>query len=245
MAEQASDSSQDGAGGSTGSCTIGWRSLLTPLWQSPPGGVPQSYHELVERGRCLQESQGKFLQKMAWWSEAQKSPEGSLVFIVAPRIPRRFTKGIATWDIIAYVLFSLHKHVVEQEKPFRVLWAMGSDHRLYSWDLILLRRSLHPQYLKSMSEFHVLHPSWAVRVLRLLLWPVAEDAYWDIFHCHERIEFMDKQIDTKRLRLPQIMYDYDKYLDEAAKEASDEAAKKMGMPNFKEEPQAAGKAARS
>eukprot|EP00971_Amphidinium_carterae_P152847 3029905-Amphidinium_carterae.1 len=69
MAEQATDGSKSPSVDSKASSTIGWRSLLAPLWQSSGAGVPQSYQELVERGRSLQGSHGTILQKMVWWSE--------------------------------------------------------------------------------------------------------------------------------------------------------------------------------
>mmetsp|Transcript_59592 Transcript_59592/g.141794 ORF Transcript_59592/g.141794 Transcript_59592/m.141794 type:complete len:262 (-) Transcript_59592:51-836(-) len=231
----ASSSSGAGSKAISRSPPIGISRSLVLLLQRNGSSVPDVYAELLARGKELAEKRTKAIEKQVWWSDTQSKPEGSLVLIVAPRLPKRLCDGVGLfgfpmWDIVAYAFFLLHEHAVVQDKPFRVLWAMGNDHRIWPWDIAVLCKVLHPALRHNMQELHVLHPSWAVRVVRVLLWPIAEEDYWNIFQCHERVEFLDRIMDLKKLRLPKGMLEYDKFLDEMAREASEEAAKKMGMP---------------
>jgi len=63
----------------------------------------------------------------------------------------------------------------------------------------------------------VVHPSWTVRLLRLFLWPVASEEFWDIFYAHERIEFLDTVVSLNALGLPADIFEYDKFLDDESR----------------------------
>merc|ERR1712217_940138 len=103
-----------------------------------------------------------------------------------------------------------------------------NDHRMWPQTVRKFKASLHPYFLKQFEAMHVVHPSWGVRVLRLLLWPVAEEAFWDHFHAHERIEFLESFVDMKKFQLPSDIYEYDKWLDKQAAELSENAKSNMG-----------------
>mmetsp|Transcript_72418 Transcript_72418/g.183265 ORF Transcript_72418/g.183265 Transcript_72418/m.183265 type:complete len:270 (-) Transcript_72418:70-879(-) len=188
----------------------------------------QNYRELLVRGRGISEKQRQWYDKLCFWSDAP-TKQGGRIFVLAPRGPRGQTEySIDIWELLAYSLTKLHDHVVTDAKPFAIVWVQLSNHRLGLLGLRRLRVSLHPNYLSNLEAVHVVHPSWAVRMLRVALWPIAEDDYWERFHSHERVEFLDSHIDTRKFRLPKDIYEYDKYLDKQAMEINDQANKKFG-----------------
>jgi len=180
------------------------------------------------KGKSLSEKQRYWYDKLCWWSDAL-TEEGNRIFVVAPRGPKgQIDYPIDMRELMAYCLTKLHDHVVTEQKRFAIVWVQLSDHRLWPWDLRRLKASLHPSYSQLLEAVHVVHPSWTVRILRILLWPIAEDALWDRFHSHERIEFMEGFISPEKFRLPKDIYEYDKWLDRQAQEMNSEAAKRFG-----------------
>merc|ERR1712039_816343 len=103
-----------------------------------------------------------------------------------------------------------------------------NDHRLWPHMMRKFKASLHPLFFKHFEALDVVHPSWGVRILRLLLWPVAEDAFWDCFHAHERIEFLETFVNMKTFQLPSDICEYDKWLDKQAAELNEKAKNNMG-----------------
>merc|ERR1712039_630783 len=103
-----------------------------------------------------------------------------------------------------------------------------NDHRLWPHMMRKFKASLHPLFFKHFEALHVVHPSWGVRILRLLLWPVAEDDFWDYFYAHERIEFLETYVDMKKFKLPSDIQEYDKWLDKQAAEMNEKAKSSMG-----------------
>jgi len=187
-----------------------------------------AYRELILKGRKVSEKQRYWYDKLCWWSD-EPTKGGSRIFVLAPRGPKGQTDyPIDMSEFIAYCLTKLHDHVVTEQRRFAIVWVQLSDHRLGTLALRRLKASLHPGYLRRLEAVHVVHPSWAVRILRILLWPIAEDEFWDRFHSHERIEFMDSHIDMQKFRLPKDIYEYDKWLDKQAQETNQEAAKRFG-----------------
>eukprot|EP00425_Heterocapsa_triquetra_P023501 CAMPEP_0195118602 /NCGR_PEP_ID=MMETSP0448-20130528/117438_1 /TAXON_ID=66468 /ORGANISM="Heterocapsa triquestra, Strain CCMP 448" /LENGTH=163 /DNA_ID=CAMNT_0040155877 /DNA_START=92 /DNA_END=583 /DNA_ORIENTATION=- len=122
----------------------------------------------------------------------------------------------------------MHDYVVGENKRFALVWVQFSDHRMFSTTLRTFWKSLHQRYLRNLEALHVVHPSWAVRLLRLTLWPVAPDDFWDRWFAHERIEFLDSHMDMKKFKLPSDIYEYDKFLDKQAEKINEDAKTKFG-----------------
>jgi len=188
----------------------------------------QRYEDLLARGRAVDSKQRHWYDKLCWWSDVS-TKTGARIFCVAPRGPKGQTEyPISMWELIAYCLTKLHDHVVTESRQFAIVWVQLNDHRLGLMDLRRLKASLHPRYLAMLEGLHIVHPSWLVRALRLLLWPIAEDELWDRWHAHERVEFLDSHVDMKKFRLPKDIYEYDKWLDKQAQEATEQANKRFG-----------------
>merc|ERR1711933_539708 len=135
---------------------------------------------------------------------------------------------INMWDLLAFVLSIMHESVVGHHRRYAVIWAQGSDHRIWPWSAYRFKSLLPDIYAEQLEAVHVVHPSWTIRFLRLALWPIARDEFWDYFYAHERIEFLDSVLDLRKLELPPDLYQYDRYLDKQAQEASEQAARQMG-----------------
>lgn len=109
-----------------------------------------------------------------------------------------------------------------------MVWVQLSDHRVWPWQAWRFSESLHERYGNNLEALHVIHPSWTIRILRLILWPLASEEFWDFFYAHERIEFLDTHIDFGKFRLPKDVYEYDKFLDQQAAELSKSNAMRHG-----------------
>lgn len=189
--------------------------------------LEENYRKLIKAARDLSDKRQDELSKMAWWSPATDK-NGTRIFVLAPR----GTDGdvecyIDMWTLLAYMLSQLHDHVVVKDQRYAIVWCMFSDHRVGPFAALSFRAHLQEQYRKNLDAVHVVHPSWTIRIIRLVLWPIAEDEFWNQFESHERIEFMDSHTNLKKLALPRDIYDYDKFLDTQADEMTQQAAKQM------------------
>lgn len=219
--------------------------VIHPSKSSDSG--PTGYRELVKRGREISD-QAKYA-RMAWWSEARykrgeahyKVAESantdtcnSQVFVLAPR-----GKGamidmakVDMWKLLGYAMSQMHDHVVRQNKRYTLLWMCFGDHRLWPWQVLNVYRNIHERYVTNLDAIHIVHPSWTVRSLRLIMWPLERflpEDIWERFHAHERIEFLDSEgLNTKRLDLPDDIIKYDKSLDEHAEESMRMASDMLG-----------------
>lgn len=190
--------------------------------------VQQRYRNLVTASRKIPEQRKHWYDKLSWWSDVP-TRRGSRIFVLAPRGPQgQQNYKIDMWELVGYSLSKMHDHVVVENKPFAVVWVQQNDHRIWPLDWRRFLAVLEKSYAANLEAIHVVHPSWSIRLLRLALWPIAEDAYWDRFLCHERIEFLDSQIDTRKFRLPKDIGEYDKWLDKQAAELNAQANKKNG-----------------
>eukprot|EP00931_Biecheleriopsis_adriatica_P000484 TRINITY_DN100517_c0_g1_i1.p1 TRINITY_DN100517_c0_g1~~TRINITY_DN100517_c0_g1_i1.p1 ORF type:complete len:283 (-),score=70.03 TRINITY_DN100517_c0_g1_i1:65-913(-) len=189
------------------------------------------YEELLALGRAVTPRKREdWYDRLLWWSEV-KTKRGARVFVLAPRGPQGETEyAINMWELIAYALTKMHDAVVLEDTPFALVWVQQNDHRVWPWSAWRLSESLHARYSKNLEAIHVVHPSWTVRVLRLLLWPLASEEFWDYFYAHERIEFLDMALDMKKFRLPKDICEYDKWLDQQAQELHKQQAAKYGGP---------------
>eukprot|EP00421_Protoceratium_reticulatum_P067802 CAMPEP_0168425388 /NCGR_PEP_ID=MMETSP0228-20121227/35299_1 /TAXON_ID=133427 /ORGANISM="Protoceratium reticulatum, Strain CCCM 535 (=CCMP 1889)" /LENGTH=263 /DNA_ID=CAMNT_0008439381 /DNA_START=61 /DNA_END=852 /DNA_ORIENTATION=+ len=188
----------------------------------------QEYRDIIVQGRKVADKRKDWYEKLAWWSDC-KTKRGARIFVVVPRGPRgEHDTWIYMWELLSFAASRMHEHVVTEDKPFAIVWVQFGDHRMWSAQTTRFRNSLHPKYAKNFEALHVVHPSWTVRVLRLLLWPVAPDEFWDRFHCHERVEFLEPFIDMRKFRLPKDVYEHDKWLDKQALEMN-EQAKNRGL----------------
>eukprot|EP00929_Paragymnodinium_shiwhaense_P071143 TRINITY_DN36147_c0_g1_i1.p1 TRINITY_DN36147_c0_g1~~TRINITY_DN36147_c0_g1_i1.p1 ORF type:complete len:292 (+),score=51.45 TRINITY_DN36147_c0_g1_i1:83-877(+) len=191
--------------------------------------ISAKYGELRRRGEALSKKEKEEYAGMAWWTDA-KTKNGARVFVLAPRGPGGdLTYDVPMMDLLAYVLTVMHEAVVVNEEQYAVVWAQGSDHRLWPWQAWRFKQSLPDAYRDGLEAVYVVHPSWTVRGLRLALWPFASEEFWDYFECEERLEFLESRIDLKAVKLPQDLYEYDKILDEQADSLSKQAASQMGV----------------
>lgn len=199
--------------------------------QDPERERLAKYRELMLLGRGVAEKRKEWYDKLAWWSDSL-TKDGSRIFVLVPRGPKgEHDIWIYMWELCAYAISKMHEHVVIEDKPFAVVWVQFGDHRMWARHITQFRDMLHAKYAKNFEALHVVHPSWSVRIIRLLLWPVAPDDYWDKFHSHERIEFMDSWIDLRKFKLPKDVYEHDKWLDKQALEMN-EQAKNRGLGGF-------------
>merc|ERR1712194_565217 len=186
------------------------------------------YESLLAQAATLDAARRRWYEKLCWWCDVT-TKEGADIFVIAPRGPQgQADYAIDLWDFVAYCVSKMHERVVGDGKRFAVVWVQLNNHRFWQWGLRWLLQGIDPSYHRHLEALHVVHPSWAVRFLRLCLWPIAEESLWSRFHAHERIEFLETAIDMKAFRLPKDIYTFDKYLDTQAKEMQDQAAKKFG-----------------
>ncbi|CAK9089545.1 unnamed protein product [Durusdinium trenchii] len=129
-------------------------------------------------------------------------------------------------EFLGFALSKMHKTVIEEEQRYAVVWVQESDHRVGPWMAWRFSESLPESYAKNLEAVHVVHPSWTVRFLRLILWPLASEDFWDYFHSHERIEFLDVALDLRKFRLPKDIVEYDQWLDKQAEELHKQQAMK-------------------
>jgi len=191
----------------------------------------QRYRDLFLCGRSISEKRKAWYDKLAWWSDC-KTKRGGRIFVLAPRGPKgEHDVWIYMWELLGYAINKMHEYVVTQDNRFAVIWVQFGDTRTWAPTLMQFRDSLHTKYAKNFEALHVLHPAWSTRILRLVLWPIAPDDFWDSFHAHERIEFLDPFVDMRHFRLPSDIVEYDKWLDKQALEMS-EQAKARGMGGF-------------
>lgn len=180
-------------------------------------------------GRSIARKEQAKFEQMAWWSNAQ-TKRGARVFVVCARDPDAGLEAYLDMrKLRAYSVFKMHEHVVSQDKKYAVVWAQLNDHRVWPIPALRFKRSLPKRYANNLEAIHVVHPSWSVRILRLCLWPIASEEFWDQFQSHERIEFVEPYVDRmKKLGLPDDLYEYDRFLDKQAEEMSKQAAQQMG-----------------
>lgn len=209
--------------------------LLTCRRRSPEAEAKsreQKYRALLQRGRSISPKQKQWYDKLCWWANDATTKDGARIFVMAPRGPKGQPEyWIDTWEFVSYCLAQMDEHVASGKK-FAVVWVQLNNHRLWPNDWRWLRGALDERYEANLEAIHVVHPSWGTRILRMFLWPIAEESYWDCFQAHERIEFLDSHIDTKKFKLPKDIYEYDKWLDTQAKEMSEKANKQFGSGSF-------------
>lgn len=145
------------------------------------------------------------------------------------------TAKIDMWKLLGYAMTQMHDHVVRRNKRYTLLWVTLGDHRLWPWQVMNVYRNIHQRYVDNLDAIHIVHPSWTVIGLRLLvLWPLERflpKDFWDRFHSHDRIEFLDMAgFDLKKLDLPQDLIQFDKELDVRAEEQMRMASDMMGGP---------------
>jgi len=190
--------------------------------------MEESYKKLIKAARSLPEKRQDELSKMAWWSPATDRNNGTRIFVLAPRGADGDTECyIDMWTLLAYMLSQLHDHVVVKDQRYVIVWCMFSDHRVGPLSALSFRAHLQERYRKNLDAVHVVHPSWTIRVIRLALWPLADDEFWNVFESHERIEFLDSHTNLKKLALPRDIYEYDQFLDKEAEQMTQQAAKQM------------------
>jgi len=211
-----------------GCCRCARRSLPS----DPEKARLQLYHEMVAAGRQVDDKNKNWYEKLAWWSDV-KTKAGGRIFALVPRGPKgELDMWIDMWELLCFAVGKMHEHVVTEDKPFAIVWCQFGDHRLFFPTMSRVRSSLHPKFAKNFEALHVVHPSWGVRLLRLTLWPIAPDEFWDAFHAHERVEFLDTSIVTEsrdfRL-LPRDVYEHDKWLDQQSKELNEQAKQRGGF----------------
>ncbi|CAE7807560.1 unnamed protein product [Symbiodinium sp. CCMP2592] len=187
------------------------------------------YEQLLKIGSAVdQRKREDWYDRLAWWTDV-KTKSGARVFVLAPRGPRGETEyGINMHELLAYALSKMHRVVAEEDTRFAVVWVQLSDHRVGPWQCFRFAESLHERYAANLEAIHVVHPSWTTRILRLVLWPLASEEFWDYFHSHERIEFLDVALDMRKFRLPKDIMEYDKWLDQQAAELHKQQAMKQG-----------------
>mmetsp|Transcript_104477 Transcript_104477/g.294447 ORF Transcript_104477/g.294447 Transcript_104477/m.294447 type:complete len:255 (+) Transcript_104477:58-822(+) len=196
-------------------------------------GARKRYRDLVLQGRRLPADKKDAYAKMAWWSDA-KSTQGSRIFVIAPRGPGGdLLAYVDMSELFAYVVSLMHEPVVVQGQPFMVVWAQMNEHRLWPWSFWRFRTLLDEAYAEHFEAIHVVHPSWTVRIAALLVWPIADEMFWNYFDQHERIEFLYSYVD-KGFKLPDDLHRYDRYLDEKAREAmeKDGPGRNIDMSSF-------------
>jgi len=175
------------------------------------GAGTQRYRSL----RCLAEelTEEELANFSSWarWSNST-TKQGARVFVLVT--PGEDAGHVDMWRLCAYALGQMHEHVVLRNESFVVVWVQLNDHRIWPWSAWRFRGCLHQRFFDNCEAVHVVHPSWGIHVLRLLLWPVARDEYWDLFHAHERVEFLDSYLDVGGLELPEDVLEYDRFLDD-------------------------------
>lgn len=188
----------------------------------------KSYNELLKLGRSVPENRKAWYEKLAFWSDV-KTKMGNRIFVLAPRGPRGETEvHIDMWELLAFSLVLMHDSVVTEGASYSVVWVQLNNHRMWPWTMLNFAEYLHPKYGQLLEALHVVHPSWGCRILRLVLWPIADDELWDYFYAHERVEFLDTHMDMRKFRLPKDIYEYDKWLDQQAQEINEQAKKQFG-----------------
>jgi len=191
----------------------------------------QRYRDLFLCGRGMSDKRKAWYEKLAWWSDC-RTRQGARIFVLAPRGPKgEHDVWIYMWELLGFAINKMHEWVVSQDNRFAIVWVQFGDTRMWPLSMTEFRDSLHPKYAKNFEALHVLHPSWSTRIIRLLLWPIAPDNFWDAFHSHERIEFLESHIDLRKFRLPSDIYEHDKWLDKQALELN-EQAKARGLGGF-------------
>lgn len=172
-----------------------------------PAASSLRYDGLLREARSLSDAEKARFAEMVWWSEQVQST-GEKCIIIVPNID----DGTDILKLLSYAVCKMHDHVVVESKPFSVAWIQMSDHQISTWSAWSLKRSLHEKYGENLQVFHVVHPSWTVRLLRLALWPIVSEDFWDHFDSHERIEFLDGVISLNEL--PKRIFEYDTFLDQ-------------------------------
>ncbi|CAE8612811.1 unnamed protein product [Polarella glacialis] len=187
------------------------------------------YSALTAQGAKVPEKKQKeWYDKLAWWTDAQ-TKLGARIFVLAPRGPQGEAESYVDMsELLGFALSKMHQTVVVEDQKYALVWVQLSDHRVWPWTPLQIMDSLDPRYSKNLEAVHVVHPSWMVRFLRLALWPIASEEFWDLFWAHERIEFLDSHVDMKKFRLPKDVQDYDKFLDQQASELNKQQAAKYG-----------------
>eukprot|EP00928_Gymnodinium_smaydae_P025116 TRINITY_DN20112_c0_g1_i2.p1 TRINITY_DN20112_c0_g1~~TRINITY_DN20112_c0_g1_i2.p1 ORF type:complete len:294 (+),score=61.22 TRINITY_DN20112_c0_g1_i2:39-884(+) len=216
----------------------GWRGVLGCRRRASAGAAGAlgggaqhaAYRAAVLEGRALADEQRRRFAAMAYWSAAEVEG-GARVFVLAPRgDDGDLDGGVDMWALLHYALSVMHDHVVEQRRPFALVWILAGDHRLWTCSAFRLRRTLHDAYTEKIVEFHMVHPSWAVRLIQLALWPVVSESFWDRVFCHERIEFLSSHVSIPRLQLPADIVEFDKFLDKEQQLMTEQGAMLSGGP---------------
>eukprot|EP00927_Polykrikos_kofoidii_P055217 TRINITY_DN494_c0_g1_i1.p1 TRINITY_DN494_c0_g1~~TRINITY_DN494_c0_g1_i1.p1 ORF type:complete len:387 (+),score=66.77 TRINITY_DN494_c0_g1_i1:105-1163(+) len=191
------------------------------------------YREFVLRGRHLSEERRKAYAKMAYWTDARTKDTSALAFVFAPR---GFNGNLHDYvdmdELLAYTVAQLHEKVVTSGKTYAVVWVMCTDPRIGLWGARRLKQTVLPKYGELLDSIHVVHPTWPIRILRLVLWPLVSEEFWDHFLCHERVEFLSSDFDIEKLRLLEDVCEYDKVLDREAEQIAEQTRQQLGQQGF-------------
>jgi len=188
----------------------------------------QRYKDILAVAGNVPKKKKDWYDKLCWWSDV-RTKQGARIFVLAPRGPKgELETWIHMWELFSYAVGKMHEFVVDQDSRFTLVWVQMSDHRTWPCSLYEFKDSLHERFHKNLEAIHVVHPSWSVRLLRLALWPIADDEFWEHFHSHERIEFVDQYINLREFIFPKDIIEYDKWLDKNAQEMQDQAKGRFG-----------------
>ncbi|OLP88390.1 Lysosomal aspartic protease [Symbiodinium microadriaticum] len=146
---------------------------------------------------------------------------GEIPVLAPPKLPCP-ADAAPEWRDIAPIRYAVtgRQQATRLQPPPKVLLSPTG------YTSIRLRQAM--DYATWLEAIHVVHPSWTTRILRLVLWPLASEEFWDYFHSHERIEFLDVALDMRKFRLPKDIMEYDKWLDQQAAELHKQQAMKQG-----------------
>ncbi|CAK0828018.1 unnamed protein product [Prorocentrum cordatum] len=175
--------------------------------RAPRAGSSRAYEGLLATGRAAAAS-GKGLRGMAFWSRA-RAKSGADVFVLAP--PEEAAVDI--WSLLAFCAGEMHERVVEQDRPYVVVWLQVADHKVWPYSAWRFLSSLHKKYGELLESLHVVHPSDTLRTMSFALWPVVSESVWDWLLLHERVDFLSEHLDVGQLELPEEVTTFDAFLD--------------------------------
>ena len=179
------------------------------------------YVRLCRRAAEIKATTGfRDIQKMDVVRRTGRDKEGRPVFMF---IPGNLERGVDLERVTMYCLTLMHDVVVAQDKPFACVWLCNN---LWPSKLgfLFFRRTYNmvPRpYRKNMHWLRIVHPSIQVRLLLFALSYYVKESFWEKFDYCDRIEFLDEVVPVAQLKLPQDYVDYDKMLEEEARQMAD------------------------
>ena len=179
------------------------------------------YVRLCRRAAEIKVTMGfRDIQKMDVVRRAGRDKEGRPVFMF---IPGNLERGVDLERVTMFCLTLMHDVVVAQDKPFACVWLCNN---LWPSKLgfLFFRRTYNmvPRpYRKNMQWLRIVHPATHVRLLLFALSYYVKESFWEKFDYCDRIEFLDEVVPLAQLKLPQDYVDYDKLLEQEARQMSD------------------------